>query len=567
MDKYNIAASLDEAAKKHPYQAAICFPVGRGKDDRAKYSTLSFKQLSELSDQYAHGFTDYEIKKGERTLVMIKPSIDFIAVTFALLKIGAVPILIDPGMGRKAFLQCVAETEPVNMIGIPMAHILSFFIRKPFAHLRKQITVGRKLFWLGKELSALKSEKRSKFCLADTFSTDEAAVAFTSGSTGIPKGVVYQQGMFKAQVDLLRDEIGIKAGDIDLPGLYIFALFNPALGVTTVMPDMDASNPAQLNPALLVEAIETFGVTHSVGSPTIWKVIAKYCEEKQLELNSMRKILMMGAPVPPSLIQRYENLMPKGEVFTPFGATEALPLTLIGGKEILEETADLSEKGAGMCVGKPLPGIDIRVIKISDYPIAEWEDSLELTQGSMGEIAVKGSVVTREYLHRPVQTAEAKIREGDEIWHRMGDVGYFDEAGRLWFCGRKAHIVGTDSGILYPVQVEALFNQIPDVARTALVGREQSEQKTAVLVIEAQERINRDARKRITEKAFEIIENNGLSKSIREVLFLSELPVDTRHNAKIKREVIADWVSGYYGFGSLKALLIGVWLTRKHTKR
>jgi acyl-CoA synthetase (AMP-forming)/AMP-acid ligase II len=562
MDRYNIAASLDEAARNHPYQAAIYFPVGRGKDGRAQYSALSFKQLSELSDQYAHGFTDYGIKKGERTLVMIPPSIDFIAVTFALLKIGAVPILIDPGMGRKAFLQCVAETEPVNMIGIPMAHILSFIIRKPFARLRKQITVGKKLFWPGKELSALKSEKRSKFSVAETLSTDEAAVAFTSGSTGIPKGVVYQQGMFRAQVDLLRDEIGFKPGDIDLPGLYIFALFNPALGVTTVMPDMDASNPAQLNPAYLVEAIETFGVTHSVGSPTIWKTIAKYCEENQLELPSMRKILMMGAPVPPSLIRRYENLMPKGEVFTPFGATEALPLTLIAGKEILGETADLSEKGAGTCVGKALSGIDIRIIKLSNDPITEWEDSLELSQGLLGEIVVKGPVVTREYLHRPVQTAEAKIREGDQVWHRMGDVGYIDDKGRLWFCGRKAHIVETDAGVLYPVQVEALFNQIPDVPRTALVGREQSGRKTAVLVVEAQEKINRDTRIRITDNALEIIENNGLSKSIHEVLFLSEFPVDTRHNAKIKREVITDWVRGYSGFGSLKALRAGIRLTK-----
>ncbi len=544
MDRYNIAAALDETAKKHPYQAAIYFPVGRGKDGRAKYSTLNFKQLSALSDQYAHGFTDYGIKRGERTLVMIRPSIDFIAVTFALLKIGAVPILIDSGMGRKAFLQCVAETEPVNMIGIPAAHILSFFIRKPFAHLRRQVTVGRKLFWPGKELTTLKSDKRSKFRVADTLAIDEAAVAFTSGSTGIPKGVVYQQGMFRAQIELLRGEIGFKAGDIDLPGLYIFALFNPALGVTTVMPDMDASNPAQLNPLFLFEAIETFGVTHSVGSPTIWKIMAKYCEENHLELSSMRKILMMGAPVPPSLIRRYEKLMPNGNVFTPFGATEALPLTLIDGQEILEETADLSEEGAGMCVGKALSGIELRAIKISADPIPEWEDALELPQGEMGEIVVKGPVVTREYLHRPVQTAEAKIREGDEIWHRLGDVGYFDEKARLWFCGRKAHIVETDAGILYPVQVEPLFNQIADVSRTALVGRELPGRKTAVLVIEEHKKIDRVTRNRIKENAFEIIEKKGFLKSIQEVLFMPEFPVDTRHNAKIKREVIAEWVTG-----------------------
>ncbi len=535
MDFYNIAASLDEYAKKTPYQVAIYFPSGR-----SKYTALSFKQLAELSDQYAHGFADYGITKGEQTLVMIRPSIDFIAVVFALIKIGAVPILIDPGMGRKSFLQCVAETEPVNMIGIPAAHILQFFIRKPFGTVKRQVTVGKRLFWGGKELSELKSSKRSKFEVEKTLTTDEAAVAFTSGSTGIPKGVIYEQGMFRAQVDLLKNAIGIREGDIDLPGLYIFALFNPALGVTTVMPDMDATNPAKLNPAYLVEAIETFGVTHSVGSPTIWKIVGKYCEEKNLTLNSMQKILMMGAPVPPSLIGRYEKIMPNGEVFTPFGATEAMPLTLIDGKEILGEIADLSDKGAGMCVGRVLPGIDIRVIQKDDRPIAKWTDAQKLPQGEIGEIVVKGAVVTREYLHRPEQTANAKIKEGDDIWHRMGDVGYFDEAGRLWFCGRKAHIVETDVGTLYPVQVEALFNQIAGVHRTALVEKG----KKAVLVIEMQKDVESIAKKDIAEKAQGIIEENNLSESISEILFLADFPVDLRHNAKIKREVIAGMVGG-----------------------
>ncbi|MBI9044653.1 MAG: AMP-binding protein, partial [Anaerolineaceae bacterium] len=503
MDYYNIAAALDESAKNNPYQAAIYFPNGQ-----ANYSALSFKQLSELSDQYAHGFSDYGIQKGERTLVMIRPSIDFIAVVFALMKVGAVPILIDPGMGGKSFLQCVAETEPVNMIGIPAAHILRFFFRKPFKGVKRKITVGKKLFWGGEELRALKSVNRSKFKVEETLATDEAAVAFTSGSTGIPKGVVYEQGMFRAQVDLLKNEIGIKAGDIDLPGLYIFALFNPALGVTTVMPDMDAANPAQLNPANLVEAIETFGVTHSFGSPTIWKIVGKYCEDNNLQLASMRKILMAGAPVPPDLIRQYRKIMPDGEVFTPFGATEALPLTLISGKEIIEETADLSEKGAGMCVGRALPGIDIRIIKKEEHPISQWEEALELPQGEIGEIVVKGAVVTREYLHRPEQTANAKIKEGVEIWHRMGDVGYFDEKERLWFCGRKAHIVETDVEILYPVQVEVLFNQISGVHRTALVAKGEK----AALVVEIQKESENISQKEIIKKAWEIINENNLSK-------------------------------------------------------
>ena len=224
-------------AARAPYRPAIIFPAGRDAQGRATYTQLTFQQLNTLCDSYAHGLADYGIPKGDRTLLMVRPGVELIAVTFALLKIGAVPVLIDPGMGRKAFLQCVAETESTAMIGIPLAHIIRRIFPKPFRTIRRVVMVGKRLFWDGATLEELGTKTRAPFPIAATTLDDEAAVAFTSGGTGIPKGVVYLHGIFRKQIEIMRAEMGIAEGEVHLAVMYIFALFNPALGVTTVIPD------------------------------------------------------------------------------------------------------------------------------------------------------------------------------------------------------------------------------------------------------------------------------------------------------------------------------------------
>ena len=482
-----------------------------------------------------------------RTLIMVRPGPDFVAAVFAVFRVGAVPVLIDPGMGYKPFLQCVTETEPVNFIGLSIAHPLRLLFPKPFRTVRRSITVGRRWFWGGATLDQVHSARRDPFPAAPTTTEDEAAVAFTSGSTGIPKGVVFLHGMFKAQIDLLHDEIGMADGEVDLPGLYIFALYNPALGVTTVLPDMDPAKTAQINPAYLVESIQTHGVTTSFGSPTIWKKVARYCQENDVRLPSLKRILMAGAPVPPSLIEQFQDILDGGDVYTPYGATEALPITMFSGREILAETAALSEQGHGMCVGRPTTGNTIRVIRITEDPIPEWDPSMVLPDGQVGEIVVKGTVVTRRYLHRPRQTAAAKIREGDEIWHRMGDLGYFDPQGRLWFCGRKRHRVETAQGLLLPVQCEAIFNLHPDAFRTAVVGVGARGRQRPILIVEPQPGKmprDEDARAAFIEQLLKLGAGNEKTRGIRDVLFHPNFPVDVRHNAKIQREKLAVWAEG-----------------------
>ena len=561
-EHYNVAAALAEMAARNPYQPGIIFPAGRDVAGRGKTVQLSFAQLNAECDHYAHGLTKFGVCMGDRVLLMVRPGVELIAVVFALERIGAVPVIIDPGMGRQALLQCIAEAEPSALIGVPIVHALRRLAPKPFATVKRSAVVGHGVglsrVLADTTLARLRSPRTDPFPTAPTTTESEAAVAFTSGSTGIPKGVVYLHGMFQAQIALLRDAVGIQEGEVDLALLYIFALFNPALGVTTVIPDMDPTKSAAINPAHVVEAIQTYGVTNAFGSPTIWKRVAPYCVEHDIRLPSLKRMLMASAPVPPALIETLLThvLAPDADVNTPFGATEAMPLTFMSGREIVAETAALSEQGQGMCVGRPLPGIDIRIIDITDRPIPTWDDALELRPGDggatpIGEIVVKGPVVTRLYLNRPQQTALAKIPDADgNVWHRMGDVGYFDAQGRLWFCGRKAHRVTTPDGILFPVPCETIFNAHPDVQRTALVGVGPVGHQRPVLIVEP--RAGRFPQSILEEQRF-TLELLALgveyphTRDIQDVLFYPDVfPTDVRHNAKIQREKLAVWAAKHH---------------------
>jgi len=543
LENYNIASGLVDMARRAPYRPGIVFPAGRDRNGRSKNLQWSFDQLNELCDRYAHGLSDYGVEKGERALMMVRPSIDLIAVAFALIKIGAAPVLIDPGMGRKAFLQCVSEAEPTTMIGIPLAHIIRRVFPKPFRTIKRAVTAGDRKFGADTLLKNIRSDRRDSFPIAPTTTEDEAAIAFTSGGTGIPKGVVYLHGIFRAQIRVMQQDMNVAPGEVHLSAVYIFALFNPALGVTTVIPDMNPRKTAQVNPAYLVEAIQTHGVTMSLGSPIIWKRVNEYCRSEKIRLPSLKHIFMFGAAVSPNLVREFSDIVENGKIYTPYGATEALPLTLIDEREIIEETQSLTEQGAGVCVGRPIGGLSARIIQISDESISEWNESLSLPPNEIGEIVVRGDVVTRAYLNRPKQTKLSKIKDNrGGIWHRMGDIGYLDDQGRLWICGRKSHRVETSQGMLLPIPCEAIFNQHPAVARTALVGVGEYGRQRPILIVELK-RKEGATRKQVTKELLEIGEKYEHTQQIKTLLFHNSFPVDVRHNTKILRENLAIWAS------------------------
>jgi acyl-CoA synthetase (AMP-forming)/AMP-acid ligase II len=243
-----------------------------------------------------------------------------------------------------------------------------------------------------------------------------------------------------------------------------------------------------------------------------------------------------------------------GQGFTPYGATEALPVANIGSREILGETRKLTEQGRGVCVGRPVAGVEVHVIPISDGPIPEWSDSLRLPAGEVGEFVVRGPVVTRRYYNRPEATALAKIRDprtGD-VLHRMGDVGYLDDRGRLWFCGRKSHRVVTPHGTLYTDMVEPIFNTVPGVLRTALVGVTRSGVTHPVLCVELSEGEETFGRgqhwgwyaESLAERAWDFPH----TRSVETFLWHhGRFPVDVRHNSKIFREKLAVWAAKKLG--------------------
>jgi acyl-CoA synthetase (AMP-forming)/AMP-acid ligase II len=375
-----------------------------------------------------------------------------------------------------------------------------------------------------------------------THASDAAAILFTSGSTGPAKGVLYEHGMFDAQVRYLRSHFGYAPTEVDLPTFPLFALFDAALGMTAVIPDMDFTRPGSVAPRNIIEPIVDHDVTHMFGSPALLDRVSRYGEAHGTVLPTLKRVMSAGAPVPPVVLKRMHTLLgPDAELHTPYGATEALPVASIGSREILEDTATQTARGAGTCVGRPMPGLDLRIIRIDDAPIADWSADLELPRGEIGEITVTGAVVTRGYHDNPEATAVAKITHEGSTRHRMGDVGYLDASGRVWFCGRKSHRVVTITGTLFTVPCEAIFNQHPLVFRSALVGIGDAGRQRPVLCVQLEKAKTRRDTAALRDDLLRIAASHALTNDISTVLFHPSFPVDARHNSKIGRETLAVW--------------------------
>ena len=536
----NIAASLPRLARERPDQIAIRCPGRGGRYDIA----LSYAQLDARSDAIAAGLAHHGIVRGTRTVVMVRPSPEFFLLMFALFKAGAVPVLVDPGIDRRALKQCLDEAQPEAFIGIPLAHLARLLLG--WARSAKwQVTVGHRFGWGGKTLARIEREGAGAGPqLAPTRADEVAGILFTSGSTGVPKGVVYRHRHFVAQVELLREAFGMQPGGVDLPTFPPFALFDPALGLTSIIPDMDPTRPASADPRKLHAAMDRFGVTQLFGSPALMRVLAEHGQP----LRNVRRVTSAGAPVPPEVVARIRTLLPEDAQFwTPYGATECLPVAVIEGRE-LQDTREATERGAGTCVGRAVPPNQVRIIRIVDDGIDAWSEDLVVAAGAVGEITVAGPTATDSYFNREAATRAAKIREtlddgSERVVHRMGDVGYFDGEGRLWFCGRKTQRVETAAGPMYTEQVEPIFNTLPDVKRTALVGVGSQGMQTPVLCYELHAGVPADRRSAVTDGLRAIAAQQAHTVGIHHFLCHPAFPMDIRHNAKIGREKLAAWAA------------------------
>jgi acyl-CoA synthetase (AMP-forming)/AMP-acid ligase II len=541
----NIASGLLEMVRERPDTLAVLAPSGRDGSGRARHVHWTFRQLDQMSDLVAAGLRQKGIGRGTRTVLMVKPGLSFFAFTFGLFKAGAVPVLVDPGLGIKNLGPCLAEAQPGAFIGIPKAQIARMILGWGRKTIRFSTTINPAwpAGWLdGYEWDGLAEDSA---VLPEPVTPDEtAAILFTSGSTGAPKGVVYTHPIFQAQVDLLRKTYDIQPGEVDLCTFPLFALFGPILGMTCVVPEMDATRPGRVDPRKIIEAIGDFGVTNLFGSPALIRRVGEYGAAHGIKLASLRRVISAGAPVPAGVLETFTKMLEPGvQIFTPYGATESLPVSSIGSYEILGETRHATDRGAGVCVGRPIEGMKVELIAIRDDPIATWSDDLLVPDGEAGEIVVRGPVVTRSYFGRPEATALAKIDDpaGGGFWHRMGDLGRRDEHGRTWFLGRKSHRVQTSSGTLFTIPCEGVFNVHPEVARTALVGVGAPGKAKPILCVETKQLIGRPSWERLRGELLELGKTNPITSEITTFLYHPSFPVDIRHNAKIFREKLATW--------------------------
>ncbi|MDR3618546.1 MAG: fatty acid CoA ligase family protein [Paludisphaera borealis] len=553
----NIAQHLHDMANRQPHRAAVVVPQGRGAAGQIRYGHFTYGQLDRDSDAIAAGLIEEAVPRGSRAAVMVRPGLDFFALVFGLFKAGVVPVLIDPGIGLKSLGRCLDEAEPETFIGIAPAIVARRVLGWGRDTVRRVILAGQGK-WLnslattsldtirGRGREAIASGRIATPVFRGVKPDEPAAILFTSGSTGPPKGAVYTHAIFLAQIECFRSLYQIEPGEIDLCTFPLFALFAPALGMTSIVPQMDPTRPARVAPEKLFEAIDDFGPTNMFGSPALLKRVGPAGVAKGLKIPTLRRVVTAGAPASPRVLETFARLLePPAEIFTPYGATESLPVASIGSAEILGETGRQTDLGRGVCVGRPCGDITVKIIRISDQPIPEWSDDLVVPDGDVGEVVVSGSVVTREYYGRPEATALAKIIDpaNGTFYHRMGDVGYLDDRGRIWFCGRKSHRVVLKDATLHTICCEGVFNAHPEVARTALVGVDRAEGRIPVLCVEPVRRFGRRDREKVRGELLELGSKFDHTRGITTIVFHRAFPVDIRHNSKIFREKLAVWAA------------------------
>jgi len=542
----NVASALSWQARRQPGATAIHYPKSStfGKE---RYLSCTYRELDELSDCYARGLQQYGIGKGTRTALMLTPGLDFFAMFFALFKAGAVPVLIDPGIGMKPLKQCLAEAAPKAFIGVTKAHFARKILGWAKGSCELLITAGPKIGLGGITLKKLRElgEKSHDEVLAEVKPNDMAAILYTSGSTGVPKGVVYRHRHFNAQVQMLKNAFDIQPGEVSLPTFPPFALFDPALGMTTVVPIMDPTRPADADPEKLIAAIKQFQVSNLFGSPALLNTLSNYCTENQIRIESVTRVISAGAAVPIRTIRRMQqSLYQDSEIHTPYGATECLPVSSISASELDDKMVDRIESGDGVCVGRPIEPNDVKIIKISDMAFNDLSETTEMPFGMPGEIVVTGPTCTDSYWQRDSATEMAKFSDQEgRIWHRMGDVGILDGQGRLWYCGRVSQRIDTGKEVLFADQCEAIFNQHPDLVRSAVVGVGARGRQMPVLCIEVKGKLSPVDTERVHFDLLQLAQAFSITREIRTVLFHPGFPVDIRHNSKIGREELAEWAT------------------------
>lgn len=557
---FNCGQYVQHWARLTPGARAVRQATG-GDTGLPALADITYAQLDTETGQLAHALQARGIAAGDRVLVFCTGGLDFVRAVYGCLKLGAVPVLIDPGMGLDAMLTCIAEQEARGIIGVPKAMLLRAVKRAAFKSVRVAIRVGSGWF-PGvphvESVMAKAGETGAAFSPVPRAPDDVAVLVYTSGSTGVPKGVPYTTAMMTGQVTGVGMVGGFVPGEVHVACFPGFALYTVALGMTCVFPDMDFAKVGQTPPHRVLNTLRAAGAESAFASPAVWTPVAGLCAagKSGAPITTLRTLHTAGAPISPVLLDALAPAFPSATFFTPYGATESLPVAAIGSDELLGYAAPKTAQGWGKCVGRAVGDVDVRLMRITDDDVPAFTPDLEVPPGAVGEIVVSGTVVTTTYDRRPGKTAGAKMRAPDgTLWHRMGDLGRIED-GRLWFLGRKTHRVPFQGKLYTSETVEAVFETHPAVPKAALAWRalpaaDGALAREPVLAIDLQ---GADADTLDLAALREFADQHEATRGIHAFLLcpgadagrgMPAFSYDRRHNAKIEREKLAAYIDAH----------------------
>ena len=537
-----VRLAADPAHRHRPAVVELGGPDGQGRE-------VSWELLNKRVEDIAAGMLGHGIRPGDRISLLVPPSADLAAVLFASLRIGAVAVIADAGLGVDGLTRAVIGAHPDWIIGISKALAAARTLGWPGRRISVHTlpTVDRTVLGVDTSLTDLArsgDQMRELGAPLDApwpDADDDAAILFTSGSTGPAKGAVYTQRQLHAMFTAVGETLDLDPERGLVAGFAPFALLGPALGAPSVVPDMDVTRPGELTASALAQAVEALGAPAVFTAPAALRNIIATApaltEQERAALARVPSYFSAGAPIPAHLLRELATLMPNARALTPYGMTECLAVTAIDLAGI-----EAAGEGSGVCVGTPVPRVRVAIAPLDELGATTGDVTTEA--GVTGEVLVQAPHVRDRYLMLWGTTAESMRFEG---WHATGDVGHLDADGRLWIEGRVAHVLATPGALFTPVQIEEAAEAVPTVRRAgaAAVGPRGTQQVVVFLETEDGYRPGKAGRPRPAEPGLQ----EAVRRAVRErcgaevvaVFVTRALPTDIRHNSKIDRAALSRW--------------------------
>ncbi|MBI2895571.1 MAG: AMP-binding protein [Deltaproteobacteria bacterium] len=554
-DIFNLADVALEVSRRDPDRIAVIAPDGRDGAGARRYVRHTYRDLSSHAESVAVGLREVGVAERTLTVFMAPASYDSCVMALALTRVGAATVWIDPSVGLLNVAERLNRLRIEAFVGLPLAHLGRLAFGWGPRLRTKTIAIGGAFGFPGAHsIASLRRQAPVDPEGPAVEPEDAASIFYTTGSTGPAKPTLYTHrtlcNVFRLAHAAWRFDRRPGA-PIDLP---VFPAFFPIVlsaGGTVVVPPIDYARqtPARVDARALLEVIRDCQVQTLFASPVVLENLARVGREEGVRSPSLHTVVGGGAPLYAHALGPLRRMIAAdGEVFADYGATEALPATEMPALDALTETLKETARGAGLCVGRPFPGVRIKIVDIVDGPIGTLADARELGPGQIGEIIVRAPHISTVYADDAASTRQNKIADQDGgVWHRLGDAGYLDGAGRVWCCGRVGQRLELPAGRMFPLMCEPIFDAHPSVRRSGLVGVPAADGARGVvplICVELHDEVGRDAdRAELRAELLHLAAQQLTTRPIREVLFCRRLPVDPRHNSKIERVELARWAA------------------------